>query len=243
MITPTVAIAIALFAFLSSFIQRVTGFGYGILFMAVCPYLMPSYGEATALSGMLALVCALVPGVRVFRYIPWRRLVVILLTFLFVSFFAVKIVGAVDNHLLKHVLGVILIVIGLYFSLTGGKIKLKPSVPVQLAMGTLSGMMGGLFGMQGPPAVLYFLSCSDSKEEYLALTQWYFIIGNLFMTFYRARNGFLTATVGWGWLIGVFAVLAGLWAGSGIYRRLPVEKVRMYVYVFIAVSGVVALVV
>ena len=43
-------------AMMAAFVQRVSGFGFGIFIMTVLPYLMPSYGEATALSGMLALV-------------------------------------------------------------------------------------------------------------------------------------------------------------------------------------------
>ena len=37
--------AISLFA---SFVQRVSGFGFGIIAMAVFTYLLPSYGEACA---------------------------------------------------------------------------------------------------------------------------------------------------------------------------------------------------
>lgn len=43
-----------LFVTAASFTQRVTGFGFGIIVMTVLPYLLPSYGEATALSGLLA---------------------------------------------------------------------------------------------------------------------------------------------------------------------------------------------
>ena len=239
--TPAVAILIFIFAFSSSFIQRVSGFGFGIVFMSAAPYLMPSYGEATALSGTLALVCALVTGVKFFRYIPWKKLMLILITFLVVSFFAVHAVSHLDNRTLKHILGVILIAIGLYFFLLNGKFRMKPTPGTQIGMGSISGAMGGLFGMQGPPAVIYFISCTDNKEEYMAITQWYFIIGNIAMTFYRAGNGFVTANVGKGWLIGAGAVLLGIFAGSKVYSLIPLEKLRKIVYIFICISGIVAL--
>ena len=35
----------------ASFVQRTTGFGFGIFIMTMLPTLMPSYGEATTLSG------------------------------------------------------------------------------------------------------------------------------------------------------------------------------------------------
>lgn len=39
----------------ASFVQRSTGFGFGIFIMTMLPALMPSYGEATTLSGLLAM--------------------------------------------------------------------------------------------------------------------------------------------------------------------------------------------
>lgn len=41
---------IFLLAIGASFVQRTTGFGFGIFIMTLLPFLMPSYGEATALS-------------------------------------------------------------------------------------------------------------------------------------------------------------------------------------------------
>ena len=234
-------VLLVFFVFLATFIQRVSGFGFGMVFMTVAPFVMPSYGEATALSGLLAIVCALGAGIRMFRYLPWRKLVGILLTFLVISFFAVRMVARIDSHILKHVLGGILILVAAYFFFLNGKIRMKPTVLVQVSMGTVSGLMGGLFGMQGPPAVLYFISCTDRKEEYMALTQWYFIVGNIAMTFYRAGNGFLTPAVIRTWLMGVAAVLLGLLLGSKVYDRLSVSTLRKVVYVFIGIAGIVAL--
>ena len=75
----------------------------------------------------------------------------------------------------------------------------------------------------------------------MALTQWYFIAGNIAMTFYRAGNGFLTPVVAKTWLMGVGAVLLGLLLGSRVYDRLSVTTLRKVMYIFIAVAGIVAL--
>ena len=40
----------------SGFVQRTTGFGFGIFIMKLLPFLMPSYGEATTLSGLLVIL-------------------------------------------------------------------------------------------------------------------------------------------------------------------------------------------
>ena len=51
----SIVIYIFLLSIGASFIQRTTGFGFGIFIMTMLPFLMPSYGEATTLSGLLAI--------------------------------------------------------------------------------------------------------------------------------------------------------------------------------------------
>ena len=138
----------------SSFTQRVTGFGFGILMMTLLPVLAPSYAEATALSGLLAIFTALVPAIQSRKSLNWKKLLPILLIFLVTSWLGVLLLARLDNSLMKHVVGGVLIVVSLWFFITGGRIRLAPTLPVQAGMGTLSGLMGGLFAMQGPPAVM-----------------------------------------------------------------------------------------
>lgn len=235
-------ILLLFFAFGAAFVQRVTGFGFGIFIMTLLPHIMPSYGEATALSGMLALLSSAVTAAKCFRDVPWKKMVIILAAFLIVSFFSVKTVSHIDSGILRKVLGITLIAISIYFFLANGRIRLRPSPGTQLAMGGISGIMGGLFAMQGPPAVIYFISCSDTKEEYIALTQWYFVIGNLMMTFFRAGNGFVTGTVGRALIIAVPAAFAGLYIGRKVYDRMPIEAIRKAVYGFIAIAGLIAVI-
>ena len=225
----------------ASLTQRVCGFGFGIFIMMLLPFIMPSFAEATALSGLLAIFTALVPAVRMVRQVPWRKLIPILLTFIVVSFFAVILVKHIDSRILKKVLGGVLIVISLYFFFLNGKFSLRPSIPIQLTMGGISGIMGGLFAMQGPPAVIYFVGCTDSKEEYMAITQWYFLIGNTMMTIYRAGNGFVTSFVLESFCIGIAGVLIGLLAGASIFRRINAAHLRHLIYALMFVSGLVAL--
>lgn len=235
-------IILFLFTLLASGVQRVTGFGFGIIVMTMFPYLLPSYGEATALSGLLALVTAMLPAIRTVKYVPWKKLLPILFTFLVVSFFAVHIVTKVDGGNLKHILGLVLILISLYFFFLSERIHIRPTMPLQVGLGTLSGMMGGMFSMQGPPAIIYFMSAASGKMEYIALTQWYFFSGNLMMSLFRARAGLVTPEVLEGWLVGVPAVLAGLWIGARLFDKIRIEALRKIVYAFLGLSGVVAMI-
>lgn len=225
----------------AAFVQRVSGFGFGIFIMTILPYLMPSYGEATTLSGLMALVTSLIIATKMYRFLQWRKLLPILVTFLVVSYFAVWFVSMANDGLLKKILGAILILASFYFFWISDKVKLRATMLVQIVMGVLSGVMGGLFGMQGPPAVLYFIACTERKEEYMAMAQTYFLVGNVMMTLYRAQSGFLTEPVLLSWCYCVPAVLLGTWLGTVVFKRISVKVLRKVIYAYMAVSGVVAM--
>lgn len=225
----------------AAFVQRVSGFGFGIFIMTVLPYIMPSYGEATTLSGLMAMVTSLIIAIRNYRYLHWKKLFIILFTFLIVSYIAVQFVSIASDGILKKLLGGILIFASIWFLFLSKRVHLPATVPVQISMGTISGLMGGFFGMQGPPAVLYFISSAKQKEEYMAMAQMYFLLGNIFMTGYRAQCGYLTTTVLHDWCCGIVAVLIGTTLGSIVFRFVSLDILRKIIYAYMAISGIIAL--
>ncbi len=225
----------------ASIIQRITGFGFGIFIMTVLPFIMPSYGEATTLSGLLAIVQSLYITIRYHRFISYEKLIPILITCIAVSYVAITYVAIIDDSVLKRVLGLILILISVYLFFISEHIQIKPSLKNQISLGTISGAMGGFFAMQGPPAVLYFLSTAKSKEEYLVLAQAYFLVGNIFMTIFRADKGFLTMAVGQAWLIALVAIYIGSWIGAFFFKKISISLLKKISYTYMAISGLIAL--
>ena len=235
----------ALYIFLlsigASFVQRTTGFGFGIFIMTMLPFFLPSYGEATALSGLLAMTTSLPIVWRLRCFICWQRLWVILLTFVVVSAVAIFWLTSIEDQLLHIILGCVLVLTSIYFAVFSQRIKLPATRSVQIGAGGLSGLMGGFFGMQGPPAVLYFISSEPSKEHYMAMAQTYFLIGNAMMTIVRLYNGFVTPAVLDGYLYGIGGVALGTMLGAYVFSRIPTRLFRYIVYTYIGISGLVML--
>jgi len=225
----------------ASFVQRTTGFGFGIFIMTMLPFFLPTYGEATTLSGLLAITTSAVIVWKLRSFVTWNRLWPILLTFIIVSTIAIFALTRIEDLILKQILGVALIVISIYFALFSQKIKLPTTKKVQVTAGTFSGLMGGFFGMQGPPAVLYFIQSEPTKEHYMAMTQTYFLMGNVMMTVVRAYNGFLTTTVLTDYCFGIGGVVIGTSLGAYMFKHIPNRIFRYIVYAYIAVSGVIIL--
>ena len=226
----TAIVSIFLLSIVASLIQRTTGFGFGIFIMTMLPFLMPSYAEATTLTGLLAMSNSIYIAIRMHRYVQWRRVVPILCAFVVVS-----------DVVLRDVLGVVLILFSIYFWFFNKKIRLRPTLPTQIGTGVLSGLMGGFFNMQGPPAVLYFISTAKDKNQYMALAQVYMLSGNIIMALVRTYNGFMTSTVGLDYLYGIGGVAIGTTLGGYLFRHLSNGIFRYVVYTYIGISGLVIL--
>lgn len=221
----------------ASFVQRTTGFGFGIFIMTMLPAIMSSHGEATTLSGILAMTTSLIIVIQKYRFIVWRRLLPILLTFIVVSIGAIFVLKRMEYSILNMLLGITLVVVSIYFSFFSKRIKVKTTLPVQITAGTLSGLMGGFFGMQGPPAVLYFVNSEKDKEHYLAVTQTYFLVGNIMMTIARAYNGFFTTAVSMGYIYGITGVVIGNLIGAWVFRHITGSLLKYIIYTYIGISG------
>lgn len=224
-----------------AFIMRTTGFGFGIFVMTVLPFLLPSYGEATMLSGLFAMTLAVVVFIQKRRFITWRRFLPILLTSMVVSAIAIFSLGRFEEHELRRILGVTLIVVSIYFAAFSRRIHLPPTLTTQISMGTLSGLMGGFFSMQGPPGVLYLIKAEPDKDHYLADIQAFFLMGNIVMALARIQAGYCTMAVGQGYLFGIVGVAIGAAIGTWVFKHIPNRWFRYVVYAYIGISGIIIL--
>ncbi len=223
----------------ASFIQRTTGFGFGIFIMTMLPYLMPSYGEATALSGLLAMTTSAVIAFRMRKAVTWRRLLPILAACIICSTIAIYALSSIQDEILRRILGIILALIAIYFAFFSHKISFPTRLPWQVAAGSLSGFMGGFFGMHGPPAVMYFISSEPDKDRYMAMIQTYFFITNAVMTIARGFNGYMTAVVGHCYLYCLAGIVVGILLGGLTFKYIPDRIFPYVVYAYIGISGVI----
>ena len=238
---PESVIYIFLLAAGASFIQRTIGFGFGIFIMTALPFLMPSYGEAVTLSGLLALTSSSVAMFKYRKYITWKRLLPILVSFMVISTLAIFMLKRIEGRTMRMILGMVLIFISIYFSFLKDRIQklVRPNFKYQIGTGVVSGAMGGLFGMQGPPVVLYLINSEPDKEHYMGMIQTYAVITNVTMLAVRAYNGYVTPTVSWSYLYGLAGLAVGIMAGNWAYRHIPARLFTYVVYAYIGISGMI----
>ena len=238
-----IAIFIFLLAAGASFVQRTIGFGFGIFIMTALPFLMPSYAEAVTLSGLLSLTSATVIMFKYVKYVTWKRILPIMVAFAVFSTIAVVLLDRIEGPAMRITLGIMLIFLSLYFSFFKDKIQkiIRPTAGWQLGAGSLSGVMGGLFGMQGPPVVLYLIASEPTKDHYMGMIQTYAVLTNVTMIISRAFNGYVTPDVSTAYLYGLGGLVIGVLAGNWAYKRIPNRIFTYVVYAYIGISGAIIL--
>jgi uncharacterized membrane protein YfcA len=167
---------------------------------------------------------------------------IVVLFNLITSFLATEYMASLSNATLKRCLGVVLILIALYFLFGEGKMgRMFKSKPAQLSIGSVSGVMGGMFAMPGPPVVLYCISTLNDKREYVATLQAFSMVFNASYTLFRAKVGFYSDdTILW-WIVGLIGGLIGTSLGTRCFEVISNRTLKRIVYVLMIISGVVAI--
>ena len=211
--------------------------------MSALPFLMPSYAEAVTLSGLLSLTSATAVMIKYVKYVSWKRLLPMIATFILFSTAAILLLEKIEGPTMRRILGVMLIILSLYFSFFKEKLQrfIRPTRGWLFGTGSVSGVMGGLFGMHGPPVVLYLIVSEPDKNHYMGMIQTYAVITNITMLVVRAYNGYLTPVVGTTYIYALAGVATGLIAGNWAYRHIPDRLFSYIVYAYICISGMIIL--
>ena len=217
-------------------IQTVTGFGSGIFMMVFFPTIFPILG-ASAISSAISLAgtCSLSWHYR--KHCKWKLTLIPALIYILVSSGAILLAPYLPTDILKKVFGVFLMLLSVYFLVFSSKMKIKATLLSATVCGTLAGILGGLFGIGGPPMVIYFLAALDSKEEYLGTIQFHFFVTGVYMLFFRIYKGILTMDMIPYILLGMAGIMIGKKLGTKIVDRINADTMKKLVYAFLGVSG------
>lgn len=230
-------LSIVTIAFMAGIIQAVTGFGGGIVMMMVLPNLF-SMNQASSISGAVCIPLAWAIAWRYRKHLNLKKILIPLSAYLFCSTIAIHIATIVDMNQWKPIFCGLLIILSIYFMFFSTRIQVSDSVAVGLICGGLAGLLGGFFGIGGPPMVLYFLAATDSKEEYLGNINGVFAFTTLYQSIARVFIGLLAINFAVMITVGIIGILAGRFVGSKISDKLDVEKMKRIIYVMLAFFGV-----
>lgn len=223
-------------AILAGIVQGVTGFGSAIVLMVFLPTILPIPQSA----GVASLIMSVANIMLAWRYrhsVKFKRIIWPFLVYASVAFMALKLVNLIDVHLLKAMLGGLLVALSLYFLFVKSDSKKHYPIYIAIIFMVVSGFFNGLFGIGGPLIALYFLSLAKTKEEYLACIQTFFLMDQLYITSVRFYNGILGVNDIPLILFGVVGGVIGTMIANRITVHMNIKMIQTCVFVLIGVSG------
>jgi len=236
------AVIIMLISVMGGFIQRVSGFGFGIFVMLFLPHIMSVHTEAAAISTLISCAMTTYNAVVYRKSIPFWKIIPLIVGALIMIPVAVHFSVLISGDFFKKLLGIVLILLSIYFLFFNNRIKIKPTVKNGFIAGGIGGILSGLFSTGGPPVVLYLMNAMTDNAVYFASTQFYFSLTGLYSTVVRAFSGIITPGVLLYAAIGYIGCTAGNFVGKYVFNRLNAQRLKEIVYFGMIICGIIMIV-
>ncbi len=221
---------------LAGFVQSVTGFGFGMVAMALLPLFM-SFKQAYFILIIPNLIVCAANFFTNCRYYQWRQglgLVIGSCVAVPVGFFV----------MIKLKSDWLLVCLGALISLFAvSELLLSKTRPLRVpercgwAAGLLSGALSGGFAMGGPPAVAYVYSQGWGKQESVALLQVVFGTSSVVCLVLMHGAGLMTPALVRLSLLSLVPLLLATYAGNWVLQRLRREHLRLVVLLLLLAIG------
>lgn len=145
--------------------------------------------------------------------------------------------------LVKAALGIIILAFSLFSLFGRAPLELSRDQPVWLlACGFSAGVLGGAYGMNGPPLVVYGAMRRWSAQHFRATLQAYFLPASLLAMLGYWMAGLWVPEVTRDYLLSLPVMLPAVFLGRAINRRLHGNLFLRLVYAGLACIGVLLLV-
>ena len=220
---------------LATVIRSAFGFGEALVAVPLLALMIP-VEVATPLAVLISVTVA-----GVVLAWDWREVHVgsagkLVLSTLFGIPFGLLMLTLVAEPVVKAALAVVIITFSAYQLLGRSKLELKDDRLAWL-FGFGAGVLGGAYGMNGPPLVAYGALRRWSPERFRATLQGYFLPASLVgMGGYWIAGLWVSAVTRY-YLMSLPVVLVAIVLGRGLNQRLDGKRFIVYVHVGLVVIG------
>lgn len=223
--------------FVATLIRSALGFGEALISVPLLALVMP-VSVAAPLAVLVSVTVAAVLVVQDWRHIELRSAGWLVVSALLGIPVGVYGLTHVDDHLVKLFLGLLIAAFSLYSLTTRtGRVLDRDHLGSMLGFGFCSGVLGGAYGMNGPPLVVYGALRGWSPQQFRATLQGYFLCASLVGLAAYALSGVWVSTVNRYYWQTLPATLAGLAIGGALHRRLEGRGFYRVVFAALVLTG------
>jgi uncharacterized protein len=228
--------------FLATLIRSSIGFGEALLAVPLLALRAP-ISVAAPLAVLVSIVVAGVVVVQDWRRVEVRSARGLILAALPGIPLGVLLLARANDHLVRLVLGLVIIAFSLHALTMGVRRHLERDHAGWLAAcGFVSGILGGAYGMNGPPLVVYGALRRWSPQQFRATLQGYFLPVSLVGLAGYLYTGLWDAAVTRYFLWSLPGVALAIVLGRIVNRRMRSDRFVRFLYAGLALIGAVLVV-
>jgi uncharacterized membrane protein YfcA len=221
--------------FLATLIRSAFGFGEALVAVPLLAFLMPVEVAAP----LAVLVSITVAGVIVVQ--DWRKVHVrsawrLVLSTLFGIPLGLLLLTKVPEPIVKIILALVIMAFSIYCLSRRSKFELTNDRLAWL-FGFGAGVLGGAYGMNGPPLVIYGSLRRWSPEYFRATLQGYFLPASVVVLCGHWWAGYWVPTVTRYYLLSLPVALAATFLGRMVNQRLKGPSFILYIHLGLIVIG------
>lgn len=218
-------------------IRSAFGFGEALIAVPLLAFFIPIQ-TAAPLAVLVSITIAAVVVVQDWRHIHLRSAGWLVLATLFGIPLGLLLLKHTPERGIKAGLGGLILLFAV-FTLRGGvRIKLhRDSRPWMLLCGFIAGILGGAYGMNGPPLVVYGSVRGWTAQHFRATLQAYFLPASVLGMVGYLSAGMWTPVVTRDYLLCLPVLLPAVLLGRAINHRLSANAFSRYIYVGLAAIG------
>ncbi len=228
--------------FIATLIRSAIGFGEALIAVPLLALRLPIEISAP-LAALISITIALIVVVQDWRKIHLHSTGWLIFATLFGIPLGLTLLTSSHQRLVKAMLALVIIAFAVY-SLIGEKPPqlTRDSKPWLLGCGFTAGVLGGAYGMNGPPLAIYGAMRRWTAQQFRATLQGYFLPASaLGMVGYWVKGLWVPAVTHY-FLISLPAMIPAILLGKFVNHRLHGEVFLKYIYCALVVIGAVLLV-
>jgi uncharacterized membrane protein YfcA len=235
-----VPIAVLTILFIASFIRSAFGFGEALIAVPLLAFAMP-VDTAAPIAALVSITVAAVAIAQDWRHIHLRSAGRLFLATAVGTPLGLWALHALDEHLVKLVLGAVVMAFSLFALMRRRQAALHDDRHAWI-FGFGAGVLGGAYGMNGPPLVVYGALRGWSPQHFRATLQGYFLPASLMTMAGYGLTGLWTPSVTRDYLLALPAVLVATLLGRMLNKRLSGQAFVRCLYAGLALIGAMLLV-
>jgi len=226
-----------LVVFVATLIRSTFGFGEALVAVPLLAFCIP-LEVAAPLAVLVSITVAGIVVVQDWSEIHLRSTGWLVLSTLFGIPLGLLLLTSSHHRVVKATLGAIIIAFSIYSLVGRAPLELKhDSRALLLVSGFCAGVLGGAYGMNGPPLVVYGAMRRWSPQHFRATLQGYFLPASIIGMGGYWLAGLWTPLVTRYYLLSLPVTLLGVLLGRMINHRLHGERFLKYIYAGLAGIG------